>query len=590
MKHPFKVFSFSYTFFFTFLFFSLLFIVSIGIISYTITNQETVRQTIESRKLLLGEINKQLLAQMQAIEYDSLAISSNPKIINYLQSAEATYERVQQKREILDQISRLSYIKNGIHSVQLFGENIDAHDGIGTNGLYHYRTIESESWYDQIKNADSGWIGAHDMNTGAIKSDDNRVVSFARKVVSLSGKEVGILVINMKLSYMNQIIANTSPDDSRYIMDSYNRLITEIVGKKSGSFEGNNAGHRIDDALDNGNGQEYAISANDNKRLLIWDKQSGSNWVVVDAIAWDNVTKASRRIQNVILLAVAVCVVLAIGMALLLSRQFVHPIRQLIHVVDQVKRGRLHTRIENDYANEFGLLNEHFNLMIGRIESLLKEVEEQNRKKREAELQMLQEQINPHFIYNTLDTINWQAIEHGARDISRMLSLLGKMLRLGLSRGDAFITVGSEIEYLRCYIELQMIRYRNEVQISIRVPESIYRYKVPKVMLQPFIENALIHGLEGGKGGAIVIMGCESDSELLFVIADTGKGLDPDRSYRKGNMNGSGIRNVSERIMLYFGEPYGVRIESNPNQGTTVRIRIPKITGDQTEPGERKSC
>ncbi|WP_409341427.1 sensor histidine kinase [Paenibacillus sp. MBLB4367] len=590
MRNPFKVFSFHYTFFFTFLFFSLFFILLIGMASYAITNQETVKQTIQARKLLLSEINKQLMTQMQAIEYDSLAISSNPKLINYLQNAGESYDRLQQKRDILDQISRLSYIKDGIHSVQLFSESIDRPEGIGTNGLFNSGIIQQYAWYDQIVNADSCWVGAHQANPGQNESGDNRVVSFARKIESLSGKEVGILVINMKLSYMNQLIANIAPGDSRYILDSYDRLITEIVGSGMGSFAANNERNQMSNVLDKSNQEEYAISRNNRKMLLIWNKQSSSDWVLMDAIAWDNVTKASRQIKNVIVLAVFGCIVLAVGMALLLAYQFVQPIRRLIQVVGQIKNGKLDVQIKNDYQNEFGKLNEHVNLMVRRIRQLLTEVDDQNRKKREAELQMLQEQINPHFIYNTLDTINWQAIEYGAHNISKMLSLLGKMLRLGLSKGSAFITIRSEMDYLQCYIELQMIRFQNEITISLSVPESTYSYLVPKLMLQPFIENALIHGMERGKGGEIVIVVSENETDLWFTIADTGKGMDSKEHFTNGKMKGSGIRNVRERIHLYFGESYGVDIQSNRSTGTTVKIKIPKVSPAYPESGEGHSC
>jgi two-component system sensor histidine kinase YesM len=585
MKNPFKAFSFRYTFLFSFLIFSLLLIALIGVTSYVITSQETVKQMIDSRKLLLSEINKQLITQMQAIEYDSLAISSNPKIINYLNGAGEPYNRIQQKRDILDQISRLSYIKDGVHSVQLYSEKIDSPEKFGTNGMYGYSIIKNSIWYDQIENADFCWVGAHEVETG-IGTPDNQVVSFARKVTTVTGDEVGILVINMKLAYINQIIANNSPDDSRFILDSYDRLITEIVGNGMGSFSSINDNNQINNVLDKANPEKFAIFEYNQKMLLIWNKQTNSNWLVMDAISWDNLSQASGKIKNVILIAVVACTALAVGMALLLSRQFTLPISNLIQVVDQVKKGKLNVQIRNEYDNEFGKLNENFNLMIRRIQELLEEVGIQNRKKREAELQMLQEQINPHFIYNTLDMINWQAIEYGARDISKMLSLLGKMLRLGLSKGDAFITIRSEIEYLRCYIDLQMIRFRNEIRISIYVPEYLDSYMVPKLMLQPFIENSLIHGMDRGKECTIEITVGESEADLWVTLIDNGKGMDIQEFYSNGKMKGSGIRNVRERIKLYFGENYGVDMDSHLNKGTTVKIRIPKVSQEYPEPKE----
>ncbi|MBN2982436.1 MULTISPECIES: cache domain-containing sensor histidine kinase [Cohnella] len=577
MKNPFKVFSFRYTFFFSFLFFSLLLIGVIGAASYTITTQETVKQMIASRKLLLGEINKQLVNQMQVIENDSLALSSNPKIIHYLNGAGEPYERVQQKRDILDQISRLSYIKEGVHSVELYSRTIESTERFGTNALYNYAEFEENDLYSQTKNADYSWLGAHEARTGT-DEPDNRVISFVRKVTAISGKEVGVLVVNMKLAYVNKLLSGQLPDDSRYVIDSSGRLITEVVSGDENSFANGDANARITRILSEANPDRFAVFSSGRKMLLIWDKQPNSSWIVADSIAWNNVTQASRKIKNVILLAAVACTALAIGMAWLLSRQFGAPIRRLIQDVSRIKSGRLDIRIRNDYQNEFGTLNDSIDLMIRRIRDLLAEVNEQNRRKREAELQMLQEQINPHFIYNTLDMINWRAIERGASDISRMLSLLGKMLRLGLSKGAAFIPIGSELEYLGYYSKLQSIHFGPKVRIDIRIPESLHPYMVPKLLLQPFIENSLIHGIDRATGGTIVVTAEEKDADIRFRLTDDGKGIDAGERYDQKALNGSGIQNVRERIRLYFGDPYGVEIDSRPDRGTVIDIRIPKVS------------
>ncbi|MFC7750720.1 sensor histidine kinase [Paenibacillus thermoaerophilus] len=579
MKNPFKVFSFRYTFFFTFLLFALTLILLIGVTSYSITTQETVARMIESRKLLLSEIHKQLITQMQVIEHDSLTLSSNPKIINYLNNAGEPYERVQQKRDILDQISRLSYVKEGVHSVELYSKNIESDETFGTNGLYNYAKYEANDLYEPTRHADSGWIGAHEAVSG-LESEDNEVISFVRKITTVTGNEVGVLVINMKLDYVKKIVANQSPHDSRYILDSYDRLITEVVGDGMKPFAVSNADNRVIRAMDKANPEKFAIFESDQKMLLIWDKQMNSNWVVLDAIPWDYITQASSKIKSVILIAIVACTALAVVMALLLSRQFSLPIRHLVRAVSQVKSGNLNIQIQNEYENEFGTLNDSIHLMIQRIQSLLAEVDEQNRKKREAELQMLQEQINPHFLYNTLDMINWRAIEYGAGDISKMLSLLGKMLRLGLSKGAAFIPIRDEMEYLRYYIELQTIRFPCDLQITVNVPDNLCSYMVPKLMLQPFIENSLIHGMDRDKGGRIEIEAGESGPDIWFRLTDNGKGMDVRQLSERKDLGVSGIRNVRERIKLYFGDPYGVEIESGINRGTVVHIRIPKVSPD----------
>lgn len=575
MRNPFKTFSFQTTFFVSFIIISALLILLLGITSYYITNQEVVEQTISSRKLLLNEINKQLDSAMQTVEYDSLVLASNPKLINYLQYNDDSFEHIQQKSDIIDLLSRLSYVKEGVHSVQLYtkSSSIDGH--IGANGVFDYSIIKQSTWYNEIKDADYCWAGTHAIEVGSYPAEERNVVSFARKVLAPSGEEVGILVINLNLSFMQKVVSGSSQNVSRVILDTHHRLIAEFNdGSKSDSFA--SMKENLSEVLDKSSSETYAIAQLEEKKLIIWNQQDRTMWVTMDIIPWDDIEKGSRRIEMVMLVAVIFCIVLAIIMAYLLSKQFIFPIRNLVHAMNMMKAGKLDIQIINDYHNEFGHMNENFNQMTARINHLLIEVNEQHKRKREAEMQVLQEQINPHFLYNTLDTMNWHAIESGSREISHMLSLLGKMLRIGLSSGATFITIHRELEHLHYYMELQKIRYKQTVEFHISVPESMKIYYTPKLIIQPFVENALIHGLHSCEKGLIHISGWEDEQSLYFRIEDNGEGMDTDMTVLTRDHNG--IRNVHERIQLNFGQRYGVEVYSERGQGTAVMLSLPKIT------------
>lgn len=582
MKNPFKAFSFQVTFFTSFILISALLIGLLGSTGYYITNQEVVKQTISSRGLLLNEVNKQLALQLQTIEYDSLGIASNPKVISYLQQNEHSFERIAQNSDIIDLLSRLSYVKEAVQSVQLYGKETTENSSIGANGVFGYRIAENSSWYDQIANSDYCWVGTHPIEVGSFPPDDRQVISFARKVLSSgTGKEVGILVVNVKLSFMQNMVAGSSADVARYILDTNHRLIVQAVPKNETAFSFNDNKEHLEKLLDKASSGNFAEARLPDRALLIWNVQDHTQWTVMDIIPWENVTQGSRRIQQVILYATAFCIVLAVVMAYFLSREFVDPIRRLVAAMKQMKLGNLDVQVTNDYQNEFGHLNRNFNQMTTRIEQLITQVNEQNRRKREAELQVLQEQINPHFIYNTLDMMNWHAIQSGARDISRMLALLGKMLRLGLSGGSSFIKVRSEIEHLKCYVELQKIRYKNRIHISVSVPESLYDLYVPKLIIQPFVENALIHGLQSLDEGVIDISAWENESDIYWAVSDNGHGMNSAEGLPAWGHNG--IRNVHDRIRLYFGEIYGIHFQSEPGAGTVVTIRMPKILNEPAE-------
>ncbi|WP_158453669.1 sensor histidine kinase [Paenibacillus beijingensis] len=575
MRNPFKTFSFQVTFFASFIIISALLISVLGITSYYIVNQEVVDQTISSRRLLLDEINKQLDLQLQSVEYDSLVLASNPKLINYLQQSEDSFERVGQNSDMIDLLSRLSYVKEGIHSVQLYAKDTSVNIHIGGNGVYDDRLLTKSVWFNDIKDADYCWVGTHTIEVGSYPAGDRTVVSFARKVLSASGKQVGVLVVNVKMPFIQKIASSSATDVNRFILDTRGRLIAQFYGGPDNPASYASMMNKLAAILDQPGSEHSAIANLGEKSLVIWNKQERTLWVTMDIIPWKDITKGSRRIENIILAAAVLCILLAIIMAYLLSRQFVVPIRKLIHTMNVMKIGKLNVQIANDYHNEFGHLNENFNQMTTRIDTLMLQVNEQNRRKREAEIQILQEQINPHFLYNTLDMMNWHAIESGAHDISRMLSLLGKMLRIGLSSGATFIPVGKEIEHLQCYMELQKIRYRQNVAFSISVPEEMMHYYTPKLIIQPFVENSLLHGLHSRNEGIVRISGWEEEQTIYFSIEDNGVGMDPGAALPRRDHNG--IRNVHERIQLYFGERYGVDIDSEPDKGTTIRLSLPKI-------------
>lgn len=592
MRNPFKTRSFQSMFFLSFLLFAFLLVGLLGTTSYLITNEEIAKQTIQSRKLLLNEINKQLNVQMKSVESDSLAISSNPRVLQYLQYGEDSFERFQFSREVLDLLSRPSYIKEAVQSIQLFAKNKKSDEYLGSNGIFSYDRITHYSWFDQIKDADNCWIGEHPVEFIGDSLSESKVVSFARKVLSSSGREIGILVVNINLSSIQSIVAGGVEDGNRYILDSSNRLITEIAGKdkKENSYSKNKT--EISRVLGHSANQEYAVSHLGEKELMIWSKQQQSNWISLDMIPWSSITRGSDRIRQVIQIAAITCVVLAVLMACILSSQFVKPIRRLIRVMGQVDQvhlgGGLGYQIKHNYQNEFGNLYQQFNQMISRIRQLLRELNEQNRKKREAELQVLQEQINPHFIYNTLDIINWHAIEYGARDVSRMLSLLGKMLRIGLSRGASFITVKKEIEHLTCYIELQKIRYHHKIDFSVAIEDTITECFIPKLLIQPFVENALLHAFHASEKGSVSIGGRDKGDDIEFTVRDDGLGIKQEGGEFENDSRKGGINNVDSRIQLYFGRNYGVRLHSEPQTGTIITILLPKLMSDPSVQKEDK--
>lgn len=582
MKSPFKKFSLQATFFTSFIAISAVLITLLGMTSYYITNREVVNETISSRILLLNEINKQIDYQLQAIENDALVVASNPEVQNYLQEQELSYERLQQHSDLLDLISRYSYVKNSIHSVQLFAKNSTTSSYRGVNGIFAYSFMEESPDYKVVQHADAAWLGSHSLEIGEYLSIEEQVVSYYRKVWSTQGEELGILVFNMKLSYMNELISASMTVGNRYIADSSMRLIVEAHESEDIAVSFESVEQQLSKQLlhSNTEGKSHAIvESAHSKQLLIWNEQPRTQWVAMDMIPWESITEGSRQIQRTILFAVLICVVLAVGFALMLSKQFVNPIKSLVYAMTQLKNGKMDSRVNNDYSNEFGYMNQHFNSMAGEIEDLIHKLNVQHQKAREAELKVLQEQMNPHFLYNTLDAMNWHAIAIGSNDISRMLSLLGKMMRIGLSSGNAFIPIAKEAEHLHCYVELQKIRLQHTIDFHIQLSEDLFPYYIPKITLQPIVENAIIHGFHSRRTGSIEVKGWITCNKIKLEIKDNGHGIPEHKDIYSSDHHG--LRNIKERIELYYGPQYGLSIESERGIGTTVLITLPLVMDEQ---------
>ena len=214
------------------------------------------------------------------------------------------------------------------------------------------------------------------------------------------------------------------------------------------------------------------------------------------------------------------------------------------------------------------------------------QVKEEQKLLRKAEFDLLQSQINPHFLYNTLDAIVWSAEAGNQKQVVSMVGNLSDFFRLSLNKGKENVLIREELQHVRSYLEIQHIRYQDILTFEINVPEEFNEYKIPKLTIQPIVENALYHGIKNKRGGGkITISAEEKRDHFTIVVEDTGKGMDEERlrQVRKAIRNGTpeknvvyGLYNVNERIRLNFGEGYGIHLESILNKGTRVRIRLPK--------------
>jgi two-component system sensor histidine kinase YesM len=273
-----------------------------------------------------------------------------------------------------------------------------------------------------------------------------------------------------------------------------------------------------------------------------------------------------------------------------LSRSIYIPIKKLHDVTTTITKNDLQALVTSDNVDEITELGMSFNIMIGRIRELLdsKVKEQENLKK--AELRALQAQINPHFLYNTLDTIIWMAESKKTDQVIEIVSALSSFFRISLSKGKDWITIGEEIGRTRSYLTIQKMRYRDIMDYEIKVDEGVLHNTILKLILQPLVENALYHGIKNKRSGGTITLRAKqkNENEILLQVEDDGIGFTPEKLAQvQAELNdgsgeirlerGFGIDNVNKRIKLYYGKQYGLSIESERNTGTRVALVIPAI-------------
>ena len=271
-----------------------------------------------------------------------------------------------------------------------------------------------------------------------------------------------------------------------------------------------------------------------------------------------------------------------------ISSRITGPIKRLEKSVNALEAGKLDTEIYIGGSYEIRHLGRSIRDMAGQIQVLMNDIVAEHESKRKSEFDTLQSQINPHFLYNPLDIIVWMIENEQKAEAVKVVTALARFFRISLSKGRSIIPVKDELEHVRNYLMIQQMRFKNKFTYQIESEPETLNLASLKLMLQPLVENAIYHGMEFMDGdGEILVRAFLEEGELIFTISDNGLGMTEEQvngllkentvhaSSKRGS--GIGVKNVNERIRLYFGEQYGLSIESEPDEGTTIRIHLPAI-------------
>lgn len=394
----------------------------------------------------------------------------------------------------------------------------------------------------------------------------------------------GVVLVDLKINSIGYVISENKFNENEffYILDESNQIIFSPVNKIV---------YRINaewfNQTENKNNM-FVQKIGDKSYQILYEYSEYTNCNFVGVFSLSQSLKIINDIQKNTLIYAAILLMIGIGAAIVYTNSIIKPIGILQGLMKKAEEGELDIEYPVIYNDEIGQLGNSFNSMIESIKNLLNLVYVEQQQKKEAELKAFQAQIKPHFLYNTLDTINWMAQEYNADDISEIVCALTNLFRISLSKGKEIITLKEEIKQVESYLIIQLARYSGKFTYSINYNNELLNCKVIKLVLQPMVENAIYHGIKEKDGpGHINIHISKNEDMLIYKIQDNGLGM-PDSKVEEINKMlinkepisekyGIGIFNVNERIKLTYGYQYGIKIKSEMGKGTTVLIVQPLI-------------
>lgn len=398
------------------------------------------------------------------------------------------------------------------------------------------------------------------------------------------GAERPVLIINFQEALLKKTFK-----ESTYVDGSYYYVLTDDGGVVSRSLSSQDISFKnsewLKDSFKKESGAEYTL-INGKKMLVCYDVMNSTGWITVVFTPYDKLLKTLPDMYSYTLFLTIFIIVISVVLASFISERITLPIKKLLAGIKKIGEGNFEVKIEEVGNGEMTYLIHGFNEMNEKILKLIEENYQVKLKEIEAELKALNFQFNPHFLYNTLNIINWISIQNNQTQISEMIVELSEMLEYTAKKGTNVVSFKEDMKYLKNYLSIMNNRFVGKFNVEYDIEPTLYNYNVPKFFLQPFIENILIHGFEEIEtGGIIKIAGWIENDTRYFCIEDNGKGIDPERMKDIMKIEGNigfgesiGIENVNMRIKLLFGKQYGVFIESEVHKGTKVIITLP-LTG-----------
>ena len=550
-------------------------------VSMKFTNTSIFENSSEYTHTIIQQMNQNIDSYIDYMENIAYLISSNEDVQDYLFDEKIDSEG---RYRILNQLQTILDSRSDIRNVGIISKNGRMLINDGSKSVNQDLDLNTQEWYATALEKPNGPILTSSHVQHIISGERPWVITLSRGIRdrSGSGEKEGVFFIDLNYSAISELCDQSTVGTKGYafILDAkgnivyhpqqqqlYNELQTENISLIMDTDE---------DTVLTGTG-------NDGKLYSI-SRSEKTGWTVVDCTNVKELLSKSRQAQSVYVLTAIILVIVALLFSRFMARSITLPIQKLRDSMKKVQEGDFSVSdVVVDSKNEIGSLTKSFDVMTHRIHELMEQNVHEQEEKRKSELKALQSQINPHFLYNTLDSIIWMAEGKKNEEVVLMTASLARLLRQSISNEDEVVPIANEVEYARGYLTIQKMRYKDKLEFQIEVDSSILYIPLIKLVLQPIIENAIYHGLKYKESkGLLIVKGFMKDGNAVLQVIDDGVGMDEetlahiyDKHKVNYHSNGVGVYNVQKRLKLYYGEDYGITYTSELGKGTTATITIP---------------
>lgn len=417
------------------------------------------------------------------------------------------------------------------------------------------------------------------------------IVSLLRQIRSSDGGFTRLCVeqVSVKTSYIQSILKNADTTGAGlvYLINSRGELVASCDEDMLGQL-------KQTDGLPDSNArmQWEQWEVDGNNYLVNTQSLAKASWHLVLMLPQKELTQQTQSMNSILLFMALLIIIVVFVVSYLLAGYYVKRLNYINQTIHKVKEGNFDVKLAEGDGDEISELLNNFTNMANQLKALMREKYLSGRAVQAAEMRALQAQINPHFLYNTLDLINWEAYDHGAPEIAEIARNLALFYRISLNKGRNILTIEEELNHTKAYVAIQNFHFTNAIHMKVEVPEEIKKLACINIILQPFVENAIMHGI--GTDSTITecnitISAERKGTDLILYIKDDGKGMEQDlidkvlSAYMDKQSHGYGVKNINSRLKLCYGNEYGVSFESIRGEGTTVILVIPALTVEEAE-------